>query len=111
MGFLLKCAFWLGLAFLLLPNPARETARAPSPPRPERAAKQDRAPSRLRADKAPGPAASAAEADGAAAALAKDAAGALAAAAREKCLERPRDCLAAVDALRRAAPISSQDAR
>lgn len=106
--FLVKCAFWLAIVFWLLPwggadtspdtrphagaarekpivagAPRRERARAQRPPRNETPAAAD---------------------DGAIAAMIRDGAAGLAASASERCLSRPADCVAAVEAVRRVAP-------
>jgi hypothetical protein len=102
VAFLLKCAFWLGLAFLLLPAsaPRREAASV----------------GRVRAQAVRPAAASAravseAKTGNALEALAADAAGRLAQAAQRRCLSQPKECLAGANALRRAAPALVDDSR
>jgi hypothetical protein len=91
--FLLKCAFFLGLVFLAMTWSRQEDASAIPRPRPANMSKG--APS----------------SDNVFSTLSRAATDQLTAAARRRCLERPRDCLDALDVLRSGAAARESSSR
>jgi hypothetical protein len=83
--FFLKCAFFLGLVFLAMTWSRQEDATAIPPARPPNISK------------------GAASSDNVLSALSRAATDQVTAAARRRCLERPRDCLGALDLFRNGA--------